>query len=428
MPTNDLRTQINSEEIHDIITAVPSWILRWGITLVFGILTGIIIFSAFLRYPDVVSTNLKINSLNSPKAIIARQNGKLTKLLVSDGDLVKENQPLAYFESTASATDLLYINKYIKGIKDKLLNDLDIQEQMPSTLNLGEVQESYQSLHEQSLNYLSTLKGGYYQNRLEYLNRDLLNIVQLNKPILAQKEIRKLEYLNQQQEYEAYKKLYDSKVISRSEFIQQENKFLGAKAPLEEVETSRLMNGSSYNDKKKELLELQHTISEEKAKFLQSINRFINETDNWILQHVLSAPISGKVNFAGIIQQNQNFVLNQEVFIINPGNSNFFGEVEIPQYNMGKIRKGERVLIKLKSFPYQEYGLIRGRLNYISEVAYRDSVFIGKVSFEKFENKHPIQKIVLKNGMQAEAEIITEESSLLHRFFNRIYKMTGDNL
>ncbi|WP_431293119.1 hypothetical protein [Pedobacter sp. P26] len=90
---------------------------------------------------------------------------------------------------------------------------------------------------------------------------------------------------------------------------------------------------------------------------------------------------------------------------------------------MGKIREGELALVKLRSFPFEQYGMIRGRLSYISDVAYRDSVFIAKVSFETFENKDPNLKIVLKNGMQADVEIVTEESSLLQRFFRNITKM-----
>ncbi|WP_051666690.1 HlyD family efflux transporter periplasmic adaptor subunit [Pedobacter sp. R20-19] len=428
MPSQNFSEQINSEEVHEIITAVPSWILRWGITLVFSILLGVVIFSGFLKYPDVVTTNLKINSLNAPKTVIARQNGKLVRLLVTEGQMVKVGQPLAYLESTANPDDIRFISNYLRDLKKKLLANIQITETIPSTLNLGEVQASYQDLFQESMNYFSTLKGGYHQDKMDYLKKDLLNINLQKQPILAQKEIKKLEYINQEQEYQAYKQLYKNKVISRSEFLAQENKFLSSKSPLEDVESSILINNSNYNSKKKELLEIQHVILDEKSKFLQSVNRLINETDNWMMQHILSSSISGKLSFAGIIQQNQNVALNQEVFIINPGNSIFFGEVEIPQYNMGKIRKGERALIKLKSFPYQEYGLIRGHLSYISDVAYRDSVFIGKISFDQIENKHPVQKILLKNGMQAEADIITEESSLLKRLFNKLYKMTGSDL
>jgi hypothetical protein len=37
--------EIRSEEVREIITAVPNWILRWGITLLFGVLGFIFIGS-----------------------------------------------------------------------------------------------------------------------------------------------------------------------------------------------------------------------------------------------------------------------------------------------------------------------------------------------------------------------------------------------
>ena len=46
------RLEVNSEEVQDIITAGPSWILRRGITLIFGILLTIVLVSAFIKYPQ----------------------------------------------------------------------------------------------------------------------------------------------------------------------------------------------------------------------------------------------------------------------------------------------------------------------------------------------------------------------------------------
>jgi HlyD family secretion protein len=294
---------------------------------------------------------------------------------------------------------------------------------LPTNLNLGELQGSYQSFYQQYLQYQSTQQNGYYVNKLAFLERDLKHINALKNQIIKQEKIQKLEYGNQEQEYKAYQKLYKDKVISRSEFAQQETKFLAAKYPLQQTETAMLNNASSYAAKEKELLDIKHTIAEEQAKFVQALNQCITESDNWILQHILKAPFAGKLSFAGIVQQNQNVAVGQEIFIVNPGNASFFGEIHIPQYNMGKIHEGERALVKLRSFPFEQYGMIRGRLSYISEVAYRDSVFIAKISFDHFENKDANRKIVLKNGMQADVEIITEESSLLQRFFRNITKM-----
>ncbi|WP_443937988.1 HlyD family efflux transporter periplasmic adaptor subunit [Pedobacter sp. MW01-1-1] len=413
----------HSEEVQEIITAVPSWILKWGITVIFAVLLGIVLLSALIEYPDVVKTSLKVNSINAPKPILAKQGGKLVRLLVKDGETVKQSQPLAFFESTANHWDVLKVNDILKQFQIGVQKGSENLTALPTGLNLGELQGSYQSFYQQYLQYLSTQKNGYYLKRLAFLEKDLADIQVLKQQILKQEAIQKLAYSNEEVEYKAAQKLFKNKVISRAEFAQQENKYLAAKSPLQQSETEILSNSTSYHTKEKELLELKHTIADEQAKFIQALNQCLNESNAWILQYVLSAAISGKVSYAGIVQENQNVLNGQEVFIVNPGNTDFFGELQIPQYNMGKIHVGERTLVKLQSYPYEQYGMIRGKLSYISDAAFRDSVFIAKVSFDEFENKEKGQKIVLKNGMLADAEIITEENSLLQRFFNNITKM-----
>lgn len=418
--------EANSEEIREIITAVPGWILKWGITIVFAILMGIILLSNLIEYPDITKVTLKVNSLNSPKPVLAMQSGKLVRLLAGDGDIVKQNQSLAYFESTGDPEDVLRLNKELKKFRSNTFSDRNKLSALPDNLNLGELQSAYQNFYQQYLEYQSTEKNGYYLNKMSFLEKELKNISNMKIQIMKQQKIQQLEYANKEHEYNVYQKLYKNKVISRGEFTQQENTYLAAKYPLQQTETTLLNNVGSYSSKEKELLELKHTIAEEKAKFIQALNQCLNECDGWILQHVLRAPVSGRLSYAGIVQQNQNLAVNQEVFIVDPGNTSFFGEVQIPQYDMGKVHKSEKVLIKMRSYPFEQFGMIRGRLAYVSDVAFRDSIFIGRVRFENFENKDNRRKIILKNGMQADAEIITEESSLLKRFYENLYKVMSN--
>ncbi|TKC56555.1 HlyD family efflux transporter periplasmic adaptor subunit [Pedobacter hiemivivus] len=415
--------EVNSEEVQEIITAVPSWILRRGITLVFGILLAIVLVSAFIQYPDVVKTSLKVNSLNAPKAVFVKQTGKLLNLLAAEGTTVKQYEPLAFMESTANHKDVLKL----QGILTHIIQELSVTSVAPNLLvkglNLGELQGAYQNFYQQYLQYVSAQNGGYYLNRKQYLERDLKDIEKLKAQIIGQQKIQEMEFANMEHEFEAYKKLYLKNMVSISEYKQQENKYLAGKYPLQQSITALLNNNTSYAAKQKEILELEHTIQDERAKFVQSLSNMLTETDAWVNQYILRAPVDGKISYAGIVQENQTLNVGQEVFMVNPANTDFFGEVYIPQYNMGKVKTGQRTLVKMRSFPFEQYGLIRGRVNYISDVAFKDSVFIAKISFERFENKDPEHGIVLKNGMQADAEIITEESSLLQRFIRNITKM-----
>lgn len=416
--------QRNSEEVNEIITAVPSWIVRSGITVIFVVIAGIVSLSAFIEYPDIVKTSLKVNSLNAPKDVIARQSGKLIRLLVKENQVVKYKQPLAYLESTASHIDILRLSEKLKFLRSAVVSEQTPTEVIvPEGLNLGELQPAYQTFYQSYLQFINTLKGGHYLKQKAFLQKGLTEINKLKQNIISQKEVEQMQFANAEQRYQAYKKLMDKGVISVNEFKQEEDKYFSSKYPLQQTTTELLNNNSSYLAKQKEILDLENTIAEQKAKYIQALNAIINDTDVWIMKFVLSASVGGTVSFAGIIQENQNVNINDELFTINPGNTDFFGQVQIPQYNMGKIRAGQRVLVKLRSYPFEEYGLIKGKLTHLSDVALKDSVFTGKIEFEHYENKDPDRKIRLKNGMMADAEIITEESSLLQRFTRNIRKM-----
>jgi HlyD family secretion protein len=415
----------NSEEINEIITSVPSWILRYGITLILSVIFLIILMSALISYPDVVKTSLKINSSNSPKGIIAHQSGKLVKLLVKDNQQVKNGQTLAFIESTANHFDVIMLKEKLNSFNKNLIADLENNRNYLSinNLNLGELQSSYQTFYQEYLQFINTLDGGFYQKQKTFLQRDLIEIKKLENQIIEQKKIQQQEYANAEEEYAAYKKLKNKNVISNSEFKQQENKYLSSKYPLQQSSTALLTNNNTYLAKQKEIAILDNTIKEQQAKFIQVLNSMINEVDSWLKKYVISSPFAGKVGYVGILQENQNVTANQELFIVNPGDSNFFGEVQIPQYNMGKVNIGQRTLIKLRSYPFEEYGAINGKISLISDVALKDSIFFAKVDFEKFTQKDPKHPVILKTGMVADAEIITREGSLLQRFLRTIIKV-----
>jgi multidrug resistance efflux pump len=428
MPINSQNLSQSSEEIQEIITAVPKWIVRWGITLVFAILLLIIVLSALIRYPDVINSKLIVNSTNAPKRILSKQGGKLVAILIKDGQQVSKGQPLAYFETTANPGDILKLHNELTGLKkniDKYSNG--IFPKLSTSYNLGEIQNRFQVFYQEYMQFMSTRENGYHLRQIAYLQDQVKNIERLKLQISKRKEIESQQNLNAEKEYLAYKRLFDKKVISRSEFTQQENLYLASKYPLEQSTMSLIDNSALYIEKQKEISTLRNTIVEQNTKFMLALNQCIADCETWINQYILKAPIGGKVSFAGTIQQNQNFIPNQEVLIVDAGDNDFFGEIELPQYSMGKVHEGAPILVKLKGYPFEQYGMIRGKLTYLSNVAYRDSIFLGKVSFDKFENKDADNKIILKNGMLADAEIIIEESSLLRRFFRNIIKILNSN-
>jgi len=377
--------QQHTEEMHDIITSPPAWLLRWGITLFFALLVLIVSLSAFIRYPDTVKAQLEINSYNSPKLVVTKGPGMLVEILIHEKQKVYKDQELAYLESTAKHEDVLQLYKDLKKIQHQFFDNKPGSSQSfntPVRLQLGELQSSYQSFYQAYLVYKPSVVDGFYLKKRTFLQSDLTTILKQKEQLLAQQTLQEKDYDLVRQEYVVHQKLLAEKVEAPMELKREEGKLLAKEFPLQQTKASLIQNAAAYSVKEREILELNNQIKEEKLKFIQALNTLISGIEDWKSKYVLSAPQSGTLSFSGIIQENQLLIANQEVFYISPANSAFFGVMGIQQYNMGKVKEEQKVLIKLRSYPYEEYGVIWGKLENISEVPFRDSIFISRVVFE----------------------------------------------
>ncbi|SDE74029.1 HlyD family secretion protein [Mucilaginibacter pineti] len=417
----------HTEDIQDIITAVPSWILRWGTTLFSIVLLLLIAFSAIIRYPDIITVQLQIVSPNSAKPIVSKTTGKLIKLLVGDDKNVKSGQSLAFMESTAKHTAVLDLIEGLKRIQYQVLRDEAFDSRVfnrDENLELGEIQSAYQLFFEEYQNYISTINSGFLLKRKLYLQNDLANLVQMKHKLTVEKGFKERDLNLAAEEFEMHKKLENSRVETQAEFRQEESKYLAKKTPLLEIESAIISSSDNYTSKQKEILELENEIQNSKGRFLQALNSFISVAEDWKSKYILTASQSGKLSYIGIVQENQVIATGQEVFFVNPGDEQFFGKISIPQNSIGKVDEGQSVLIKMKGFPFEEFGFLRGKIKYISNVPYRDSVFIAKVDLSLNNTTDLKKSIHLKQGMTADAEIITQSATILERIGRNIFNNT----
>ncbi len=59
-----MEIELRSEEFQEIVQQSPRWMIRSGISLVFGFLILLLAGSFFFRYPDVIRTNIIVNAEN----------------------------------------------------------------------------------------------------------------------------------------------------------------------------------------------------------------------------------------------------------------------------------------------------------------------------------------------------------------------------
>ncbi|GGC36235.1 hemolysin [Parapedobacter defluvii] len=407
--------QIHSEDVQDIISAPPAALMRWGITWVLVVLLVIVALSVFIKYPDVVIAPIRVNAVNAPKPVVSRVAGNLVNILVEDGQAVKQGQELAWMESTADHQQVLDMLERLERIRDSLYTpEGTVSDDFvsPSRIRLGELQPGYQAFYQSYLSYRAAKEDGIYRKQRDYLLRDMVNIGQQRAQLVKQQELQQREFNIAETEFMRYEQLADKKVISPAEYQKERAALLAKQHPLQQTASSLLSIEAARMGKTRELADLDNKIAEERAKFQQALNSLVSEMQQWKMLNVLTAPTPGSVIFSGIIQPYQHIESGREVFLVNAGSTDFFGEAVIPQLNMGKVKVGLQVLVKLASYPFEEYGVVLGTVAKLNKVPYRDSIFLSRVDFKPMESGSPIY---LTTGMIGTAEIITEDATLMQR-------------
>lgn len=399
--------EIYSEPVRDFLERIPSWLIRWGISVIFLIVLALLSLSYIIHYPDMVIAPLKLTSIDAPKPITAHTDGKLIKLLVIDNQMIKKGTVLGYIEST---TDYQAV--------------LEVEALGVTSGSLGELQPAYQIFSQAQTQYSAFKRQGFYEKRRDLLQKDLADLQKLAINLEEQKVIHQQDLTISENEYQIQKKLAEQKVIAPLELKREESKLLAKKLPLKNLESSIINNSTEQTSKTKELMDLEKTISEQENLYIQAKNTFKSAIDTWKQRYVLIASADGILSFSSLIQEKMQVVANQELFNISSDKEQVLGTIQIPQENFGKVKEGQFVLIKFNSYPFQEFGAVRGIISMISLIPNpQQETYMAKVVFPNGLVSNYNKQIVYRNGMKATAEIITEDMRLIERILYSFRKL-----
>jgi multidrug efflux pump subunit AcrA (membrane-fusion protein) len=133
-----------SEELQEILGRMPSWLIRWGTIVVFGILIIIITTFCLIKYPDTLPGNIVVTCENPPAKLIARSSGRI-KLLFKDNAHVEKDDYVAIIENPSSTEEVLILKKNLPSYEGALNDPVLLigKIDLPNSFSLGELQEFY---------------------------------------------------------------------------------------------------------------------------------------------------------------------------------------------------------------------------------------------------------------------------------------------
>lgn len=428
MPQQQKEIILHTEEVNEILTSTPKWIFRWGISAVFMLILIGFGLSCFIRYPDVLTAKLTLTTLNPPLTIVAKNNGKLTKLLVKNNDVLISNQIIAVFENTADYNDVVLLEKDITRSLDKLNKQDTIKTiTIKDSLNVGELTPAYlmalKSIKETKIySFINS-----YEKQIILLKKDLVSYTSLLTKYLKQESINTEQLKLTENDYNRDKKLAEEKAISAREFENKKKEYLSALSANEQVKITLANAQLQINSIEKNILQLQIQDYQEQAKLKnelqQSIKTLNTELTNWKQKYLITSPVSGKISFFNVWAVNQTINQGEELFAIVPNTKQtFIGKCTLPIINSGKLAINQKVNIKLDNYPYNEHGMLLGFVSSISQIPTKDNYLVD-VKLSNGLTTSYNKNLAYKEQMSGTAEVITKNISVMDRIFFNFNKL-----
>jgi multidrug efflux pump subunit AcrA (membrane-fusion protein) len=416
-------------EVEQIISSKPPFFVRWGTVFFFLFLVLIAAVAWFIQYPDLITASAKLNSIHAPKEVVTRTNGKLQLLTVKNGEIVKAGAVLGFMESIAKPDAIFQVKSQTDSIAALISNNSvnKIVDYFPNYnhqlfLNeLGEMQQPFQVFMQSFISFRDYISNGFYLRKRAMLQTDMVNIQRLHNILYEQKRLLLADVKISNETFEANESLVKEKVISPLDYRNEKSKLIARQLSLPQVNSSIVSNEAQQNEKHKEIAELENQILIQKSNFIQALQTFSSKIKEWEYKYVLRAPVSGAVSFAGFIQENQEITTGQLLLYVEPENTNYFAEIFIPQYNFGKVKIGQDVLLKFNAYPHEQFGTVTGKIQFVSNVS-TDSGFLAKIQLPHGLLTNYKKELSYRNGLVAKAEIVTENLRLLQRFYYNIVR------
>lgn len=415
------KIEFRSEEVREILGAIPHWTIRSGSGYLLVLIIVSLIISWFIKYPDIVIASGNLTTKYPPVNVITKSPGYVT-LFVKEDQSISAGQTIGYLSSTANVNDVLELQKKLDSFKTSFYSDPGLihNYKCDGKLILGDIQEDYNQFKNALSNYQFFARQKSNLQRSLPLKAEIMSNSVLAKQIQNENAIRLNELQLARKSFERDSVLYAEKVISGQEYEQKKREYLSnirtyqnAVSGLTNRQIDRIQLYGKIND-----LHLED--QKQNDDLLQQVEMSMNNLDSRLKQwedlYLIRSQVAGKVALFSYWANNQFIKSGEEIVTIIPENKNYIVRAKVPVAGSGKIKPGQKVNIKLYSYPANEYGMLGGKVQSMSLIPKEDKYYILVQMPDSLVTTYG-KKIDFKQEMPAACEIITEDLSLLDRFF-----------
>ena len=427
-----------AEEIVETPAAPLGALVVWLVTL---LLIVVLAWSYFGRIDIVAVANGKISTEGSTKIIQPAISGVVTNINVHEGQRVKKGETLLALDKTTAEKDVATTNQSLNtarverdilrrlavgGNTDDIINNADLPDEAKAMLwQFASSQTALSAARQQAAN--GTISN--YQQQLQF-NQQAKNQLETNAQNLKNRKaeiekrlpnanpVDKLRLQNELSNIDQRITSADSAVLGQNQQLLQSQSALTQAQNQSQTQTAE--TNSAFNNQiiaaEKRIIELENNLVKAKQALAQTI---------------ITAPVDGTV--LSLTVKTIGGVVNagQQLAQIVPEKVPLYVDAALDNQDIGFVKPGQRVVVKVATYPFQRYGYLEGTVENISPDAIQDDKkgLIYKAKIKLNDDKSSKQnQLKLLPGMSVSAEITTGRRRIIEFFLDPLITKTEDSL
>lgn len=338
------------------------------IAIIISLSVIIFLLWAYIGKLDVLSSAIgKLVVSGYSQQIQIYEHSRLSAIHVKNGQQVTKGEALL-------TLDILGVDEEINNLKNKIENLLllKIRYQALGQNTRPDTIDDFNLLNKEKK---EAILLSYQKEKDEFdasINHINSEIETNNKnKLLTHQEINSLNELknNIEKRFNIKKKLYDKKIISTMEFLENKKELLEINQIIKRKSSELVVLSSQEQQyiKNRDRLEKQkHLEWYDKFKQYES-EVFIYQQNLYHVQKrqqlkIVRSPVTGTVQQLAVHTLGAVLQPSQAVMVIVPDTQHNVAEVNILNKDIGFIYPGQKAVIKIDAFPYTRYGTIEGTI------------------------------------------------------------------
>jgi len=423
-----------SPRLLDVVNTPPLPLPRIMLYVLLILVLLLITWSVFGQLDIVARAQGKLIPQTRIKIAQPFEGGRISKILVKDGDIVKAGQPIMLMDTQLSEADTEKLRTELASVKIMLRS---INAELDDKKFLEEPDDKHELFKNVHDKYIARIKSYSYTvtQQTATLNKAKQELSASNEIYEKLKETLPIHQQNEKN----IMKLGEKGYVSKLDILDKQRIRIEAERDLHAQKYTMQAAKERINETKGKLDELKSQYRNQLLDEQITLKKRVEQLDqDWLKQEYrnrlmkIKAPQDGFVK--DIATHTEGSVVPAGTVLMNivPINEPLLAEVYVSNQDVGFISAGQKTRIKMMSYQFQKYGMIDGEVDYVSADAnarnntgkennsennagYKTIISL-KHQFLKRNNK----KFLLRPGMQVTAEIKLGTRSVLEYILSPI--------